>query len=691
MIFNLAKKSLKGQFLNYFVYFVSMTFAVVVYYCFNALTYNRTLVRRAGQDIHINGAMSLGGALVIIMILGFMLSANHFFLSKREKEIGIYQLIGMRKSKISFLFFTETLILGACSLFSGLVLGIIFSKLFSMVLAKAMFLQVDSLFSLSIPSMIQTSIIFVLMLLIISARSTFLIYRYHLSKVFDRWDKKNSNENQLTKTSIFLSFLGLFLILLGYLLAYNIIEVIMLLLKSRLGIDGAIFLPLFILFVCLIGTYLFYKYTIYLLVFLLSKTNFAQHHLNMLVLGNTRVHIQRGRKRLYAITIFLATALSMIGGATSFYTIGMRSVNVTDPVDFLVSENHFEQMNQIIQSEKQAKIETKVQLHYKLTGAKLQYRIGRAASQDFTNLVNILALSNYQEYQQINPYLKEITLNSEKNTVVLDSEQDLLSGLVDYQIPVNLAGGINLEVQAVQGDYLGQILMRYDAPTLIVSDQVFSQIKTGTDYMLVAFDLAAENEEKVVNKIINQIKPDWQMPIQYNYEWANNQVEGTIEKSSNNLEDGEKQIEDKRQEMWQLNYTSRFPDLRYQRRVMGLFIYVAMFLGVLAFIISGSILMLQQFSEAEKEKESYDLLKKIGVPKKQITRLVYQQNSMIFFPPMIIGSLHALFAILILSKVISSSGYWLAYFACGLLILIYLFYFFLTSAIYSRIVHRKDR
>ncbi|MFD1902249.1 ABC transporter permease [Enterococcus termitis] len=144
------------------------------------------------------------------------------------------------------------------------------------------------------------------------------------------------------------------------------------------------------------------------------------------------------------------------------------------------------------------------------------------------------------------------------------------------------------------------------------------------------------------------------------------------------------------QEYWKLNYTNRFSDLRYKRREMGLFIYVAMFLGILALIITGSILMLHQFSEAEREKERYDLLKKIGISEKEIIKLVYQQNSIIFFPPMIIGVLHASFAIYVFSKIITSSGYWLAYLACGLLILVYLAYYFLTSAIYTRIVRGKD-
>ena len=127
----------------------------------------------------------------------------------------------------------------------------------------------------------------------------------------------------------------------------------------------------------------------------------------------------------------------MIGGATSLYTIGMSSVNVTDPVDFLVSENSFEQMNQIIQSEKQAKIKTKVSLSFKLTGARLQYRIGKGSSKDSTGVVNLLSSTNYQKYRQINPYLKEIILKNNNSTVILNEDQDLLNGLVEYQEPVD--------------------------------------------------------------------------------------------------------------------------------------------------------------------------------------------------------------------------------------------------------------
>ncbi|EOI00006.1 hypothetical protein UAW_00322 [Enterococcus haemoperoxidus ATCC BAA-382] len=693
MIFNLSWKNFKGQFLNYLVYFVSMTFAVVVYYCFSAITYNRSLANRVGQEVHINGAMNLGGILVVVMILGFMFAANHFFLLKRGKEIGLYHLIGMRKGQISFLFFVETLILGAVSLVTGILLGIVFSKLFSMILAKAMFLQVESLFFVSVPSMIQTSLVFVFMLVMVSIRSSWLIYRYQVTNLLKPVGKNTIHSNKQSIAKIFLGILGVILICTGYFLSYNVIHFGTLLLHTRLGFSGFLIAPLVIMFICIVGTYLFFKYTMYLIAFLFGKSKFNYYrNLNMLALGNTKLHIKRGGNTLSAVTVFIAIALGMIGGAASIYTIGMNSVNTTAPTDFIVAENDFEKIAQIIEKEPDTKIDSLVTLNYKLTGSQFHLKIGQEEDQNTLGLINLLALSNYQEFQKINPYLKNIELKNNQDIVILDSIQNILSGFIRYDSNFNLPNGINLHVSDVRPDYLGQDLLRYSFPTVIVSDEQFNAINSDMVYQLRAFNIETKDEEALANKLSESVKPKWDTPVYYKFELKNNQVEGYISKTSRQTEKKSEQFsEEDEQEYWQLNYTSRFSDLRYQRRVMGLFIYVAMFLGILALIITGSILMLQQFSEAEREKESYDLLKKIGVPKKDITKLVYQQNSIIFFPPMIIGVLHATFAIYVFSKYISSSGYWLAYLSCGLLILIYLAYYFLTSAIYSRIIHGRNQ
>ncbi|EOL42810.1 ABC transporter permease [Enterococcus caccae] len=694
MIFNLSWKNFKGQFLNYLVYFVSMTFAVVVYYCFSAITYNRNLANRVGQEIHIDSAMNLGGILVVIMILGFMFAANHFFLLKRGKEIGLYHLIGMRKEQISFLFFVETLILGAVSLVSGLILGVIFSKLFSMILAKAMFLQVESLFYASIPSMVQTGIVFVFMLVAVSLRSSWLIYRYQVSDMLSKTKKRDFQSNQMSILNSCLGVLGIIFILIGYILSYNVIRFGTFLMKTAFGFSGFLIAPLIIMVICMVGTYLFFKYTMNLVVYLFGKDKFNYYrNLNMLALGNTKLYVKRSGNILSFVTIFIAVALGMIGGAASFYTIGMNSVNITAPTDFIVAEDDYEKLTQVIENKTDTNLDSLIKLNYKLTGSRFHLKIGQEAEEYNTSPINLLSLSNYREFQKINPYLKKIELHNKKDIVILDSIQNILGGFIRYGSDFTLLDGVKLHVSDVRPDFLGQNLLRYSFPTVVVSDEQFDEIDSGVNYTLSAFNVQAKDKEALTNKLSEEVKPKWIAPVYYKYQWIDNQLVGYTSKTSQKPENerSEEYSEDSEQEYWQLNYTNRFSELRYIRRAMGLFIYVAMFLGVLALIITGSILMLQQFSEAEKEKESYDLLKKIGIPKKEITKLVYQQNSIIFFPPMIIGVLHATFAIYVFSKFISSSGYWLAYLSCGLLILIYLSYYFLTSAIYSRIIHGKHQ
>ena len=57
-------------------------------------------------------SLGLGSTLVTIIILGFMLAANRFFIGKRSQEIGLYRLIGLRKSQVSLIFLVENLVLG---------------------------------------------------------------------------------------------------------------------------------------------------------------------------------------------------------------------------------------------------------------------------------------------------------------------------------------------------------------------------------------------------------------------------------------------------------------------------------------------------------------------------------------------------------------------------------------------------
>lgn len=184
MLYRLASRSFMQQLRIYFGYFLSMSIAVMIYYSFSAMTYDQPLLRRASQDVRIENFLSMGSFMVILVILFFMVSANRFFVNKRYKEVGLYRLFGMSKLRISLLFFWETMVLGSISLVVGIFFGIVFSKLFSMILVKAMDLSVGSDFFISWPSIWNTIVVFFFILLLVSVRSTLMIFQYQLGSFF---------------------------------------------------------------------------------------------------------------------------------------------------------------------------------------------------------------------------------------------------------------------------------------------------------------------------------------------------------------------------------------------------------------------------------------------------------------------------------------------------------------------------
>ena len=56
------------------------------------MTYDQSLVRRASQDTSIDGGLSFGGFIITVVLL-FRIQCQPIFLNRRQKEIGIYQLL----------------------------------------------------------------------------------------------------------------------------------------------------------------------------------------------------------------------------------------------------------------------------------------------------------------------------------------------------------------------------------------------------------------------------------------------------------------------------------------------------------------------------------------------------------------------------------------------------------------------
>ncbi|KAF1297089.1 hypothetical protein BAU15_05930 [Enterococcus sp. JM4C] len=684
MVYRLAVRSFLKQLQVYFGYFLSMAVAVMIYYSFSAMTYDQPLLRRASQDVRIESFLKTGSIMVILVILFFMVSANRFFVNKRYKEVGLYRLFGMSKVRISVLFFGETIVLGSFSSIVGIFFGIIFSKLFSMILVKAMNLSVESDFFISWPSIGNTVVVFFFVLLLVSIRSTLMIFQYQLTGFFKKRTSLLAKKLRMTFWTYFFGVLGVVMIGTGYGLAVYGRNVLPEMIAATDSFGWIVVLPFLIFILCVLGTYLFFGYTLKVIYHLLGAwRNRLYTKLHVLTLGNAKVHLANNWRMMAWVAIILGTSLALIGGTAFFASVIMRTVQLDNPASFQVKSEEVDQVKQLL-NEREIPILEEVSLKYKVVAAEVTTAIADK-KETFVTVTNLITEKEYSSFRAINPNLPEVSLMDDKHAVVLDSLRTIPEGIEHYEPDLLFSGNIAATYQSTIADYLGDSSLRYmgmSGVTFVVSDEVFSESK-GLIYQIDSLNISAEDEEKYGQELASQLTQTWGDEVISTYHSTASGLAGTIKPATNKAELNANQASSLR-----LNLNNRFPNIRASRRQMGVLTYVAVFIGMVCMIATGSILMLRQFSEANTERENYRLLKKMGISRKQLNHFTYERNARVFFTPMIVGISHAYFAIHFFSEFSATASYWLAYLFCGLLMLVYIFFYVLTILLYGRIVEK---
>ncbi|WP_053372031.1 FtsX-like permease family protein [Paenibacillus sp. FJAT-27812] len=109
-------------------------------------------------------------------------------------------------------------------------------------------------------------------------------------------------------------------------------------------------------------------------------------------------------------------------------------------------------------------------------------------------------------------------------------------------------------------------------------------------------------------------------------------------------------------------------------------------------LTAGSVLYFkQQLTEAHSDKERYEVLRKIGVSRKEIRGTISKQTLFIFGLPLILGITHSVVAVNAMSKLFSNlvnvDFTVPVLFSTTLYVVIYLFYYVLTVNSFNKIVN----
>ena len=185
MYSKIAAKNIRKSFKDFTIYFLTLTFAVCIFYCFNSLDSQMALSNMKGIQVSYVGVMNqlMAGVSVFVSVIlaGLIIFATNFLIKRRKKEFGLYMMLGMSKWKISFILFIETLIVGIVSLVIGLVVGLLLSQGLSILTANMFLVDLDKFrFTISNDAIIKTISYFGIIYLIVMIFNLIVISKYKL-------------------------------------------------------------------------------------------------------------------------------------------------------------------------------------------------------------------------------------------------------------------------------------------------------------------------------------------------------------------------------------------------------------------------------------------------------------------------------------------------------------------------------
>ena len=98
----------------------------------------------------------------------------------------------------------------------------------------------------------------------------------------------------------------------------------------------------------------------------------------------------------------------------------------------------------------------------------------------------------------------------------MDSFINILSGMSRYESKLQFVEGEKAQLQQVLPNYLGNFLLQYSLPTIVVSDALYQKVtKNSIQYQINAVNVDTKSREKLYEAVNKQIATEWQAPILY--------------------------------------------------------------------------------------------------------------------------------------------------------------------------------
>ena len=183
----------------------------MMYFMMGSILHNEN-VRNMNHGDMVIVLLNIGMWVTMIFAVVFLFYTNSFLIKRRQKEIGLYNILGMEKRHIAKMMFYETLFTAVVSIGIGMLMGMLFGKLMFLLLIKLIGSSEIPAFQIPSEAVVNT---LVTMALVFFAILLYNLARIHLTKPIELIHGGQIGEKE-PKTKILLTIIGVLTMGAGY-------------------------------------------------------------------------------------------------------------------------------------------------------------------------------------------------------------------------------------------------------------------------------------------------------------------------------------------------------------------------------------------------------------------------------------------------------------------------------------------
>ena len=609
----LAKQNIRNNKTTYIPYMITCIFCIAMIYMMEFLRDCPTLDQAVRQADEVRMIVFTGEIVVEIFCIIFLIYSNSFLMKRRQKEIGLYNILGLERNHIGIVMFLETIITSIGSLAGGIAAGIIGSKLALLLLLKLLHIPSVLGFYISVKGIFTCLFMFGIVFLMILFLN---LAKIHLSRPVELLRGNNTGEKEPVAKWL-MALIGFICLGAGYYLAVTTESPI-----------KAITIFLLAVILVMAGTYLLFTAgSIVILKFLRRRKSFYYRTGNFISISGMLYRMKQNAIGLASICILSTGVLLMISMTVSIY-FGMNDIMLNRypyDVDMSVTSISEDECQTAIEAFEKAIADNKVPVEKSVEEIYLDIVCSKNGDQILIKPANtirnsdsvlVLSLLNQAEYERLTGISANLNdgeifawypLAVQKDSVTVDETEFTVKKWLDKN-------PLTCGEDAVS-----------DNAVLVVTDEDFKKFDEMRTEMYKGVSSAPAGEDLTLHLGLDITgsetdKIDFGTPVM--------EVVKDLKKNGGLSENSWITSGIRQQE-----YESYYAD-------NGSLLFIGIFLGSLFLMGTAMIIYYKQISEGYEDQKRFEIMQKVGLSRREVRSSVRRQILMVFFLPLLMAMLH---------------------------------------------------